>query len=55
MKNSKANVNIPMSNYQNSIEMNSTAVRIQKPPNNISQTENENGNSWLTLTSDPQV
>ena len=57
MKNSKANINIPKSNNQSSIEMASSTVRIQKPPNNISQTENKNGNSnsWLTLTSDPQV
>ena len=56
MKNSKSNVNIPQSKYQSSIEMNSTNVRIQKPPN-ISQTDNDNGslNSWLTLRSDPQV
>ena len=57
MKKSNPNVNIPRSNYQSSIEMNSTVVKIQKPPNNISQTENENEhlNSWLTLRSDPQV
>ena len=58
MKKSKNRVNVSQPNHQNSIDMNSSAVRIHKPPpNDIQQTRTENGssNSWVSLRSEPQV
>ena len=58
MKKSQNRVNTLQQNHQNSIDINSTTVRIQKPPtNNIQQSRSENMslNSWVSLRSEPQV